>query len=110
VQEIRGGVREAKAGTSTAVAWAVGRATSRLDAGLANIETTVVGYGAEVSALRTQVSQLQSALAFWLDVVSVVITLLLLWLIFAHVVTFVVGLSLFRGKNTSAEPVGELAQ
>ena len=110
VQELRGGVREAKAGASTAVAWAIGRATSRLDAGLANIETTVAGYGAEVSALRTQVSELQSALTFWLDVVSVVITLLLLWLIFAHVVTFVYGLSLLREKDVQADPVGEPAQ
>jgi X-X-X-Leu-X-X-Gly heptad repeat protein len=54
VQEIRGGVREAKAGATTAVALVLGRGTSRLDAGLASIEATVSGYGAQVSALRRQ--------------------------------------------------------
>jgi hypothetical protein len=96
VQELRNGVREAKAGRSAAFAWALGRATSRLDDGLARIETTVSGYGTQVSTLRAQVTELQSALTFWFDVASVVITLLLLWLIFAHVVTFAYGLSLLK--------------
>jgi hypothetical protein len=99
IQEIRDGVREAKAGAAAEVISNLGGGTSRLHAGLTTIETTVSGYGARVDALRTQVSQLKSALAFWLDVASVVITLTLLWLIFAHVVTFVFGLSLFTGKN-----------
>jgi hypothetical protein len=45
-----------------------------------------------------------------LDVASVVITLLLLWLIFAHGVTFAYGLSLLRKKDVPADPVGEPAQ
>jgi X-X-X-Leu-X-X-Gly heptad repeat protein len=110
VQEIRDGVREAKAGAATAVAWVLGRGTSRLDAGLENIETTVTGYGDQVSALRTQVSDLKSAITLWLDVASVVITLALLWLIFAHVVTFVYGLSLFKGENLFARWVGSPAE
>jgi hypothetical protein len=110
IQEIRSSVREAKAGAATAVAWALGRGTSRLDAGLESIETTVSGYGAQVSALRTQVSELKSAITLWLDVASVVITLALLWLIFAHVVTFVYGLSLFKGENLFARWVGSPAQ
>jgi X-X-X-Leu-X-X-Gly heptad repeat protein len=110
IRELRDGVREAKAGVATAVAWALGRGTSRLDAGLESIETTVTGYGDQVSALRTQVSDLKSAITLWLDVASVVITLALLWLIFAHVVTFVYGLSLFKGENLFARWVGDPAQ
>ena len=110
VQEMRGGVREAKAGAATAVAWVLGRGTSRLDTGLENIETTVSGYGDQVSALRTQVSDLKSAITLWLDVASVVITLALLWLIFAHVVTFVYGLSLFKGENLFARWLGSPAE
>ena len=52
-----------------------------------------------MSALRVQVVELQTALTRWFDVASVVITLLLLWLIFAHVVTFAYGLRLLRGKD-----------
>jgi len=110
LQEIRGGVREAKAGASTAVALVLGRGTARLDAGLENIETTVSGYGDQVSALRTRVSELKSAVTFWLDVASVVISLALLWLVFANVVTFVFGLSLFKGKNLFARWMGNPAQ
>jgi X-X-X-Leu-X-X-Gly heptad repeat protein len=110
VQEMRSGVREAKAGASTAVALVLGRGTARLDAGLESIETTLSGYGDQVSALRTRVSELKSAVTFWLDVASVVISLALLWLIFAHVVTFVFGLSLFKGKNLFARWMGTPAQ
>ena len=110
LQEIRGGVREAKAGASTAVALVLGRGTARLDAGLESIETTVSGYGDQVSALRTRVSELKSAVTFWLDVASVVISLALLWLVFANVVTFVFGLSLFKGKNLFARWMGTPAQ
>jgi X-X-X-Leu-X-X-Gly heptad repeat protein len=110
VQEIRDGIREAKAGAATAVTAALGKGTSRLDTGLGNIETAVSGYEAQVSALRTQVTELESALAFWLDVASVVFSLALLWLIFAHVVTFVFGLSLYKGKNLFARWMGNPAQ
>jgi uncharacterized phage infection (PIP) family protein YhgE len=110
VQEIRGGVREAKAGASTAVALLLGRGTARLDAGLENIETTLSGYGDQVSALRTRVSDFQSSVTFWLDVASVVISLFLLWLVFAHVVTFVFGLSLFKEKNLFARWISNPAQ
>ena len=110
IEEIRGGVREAKSGASTAATGVLGQGVSRLDTGLENIETSVSGYGAQISALRTQASELRSAIAFWLDVVSVVITLALLWLIFAHVVSFVYGLSLFKGENLLARWLGSPAQ
>ena len=110
IQAIRDGVREAKAGKSTAVVWALGKATSRLDAGLENIETTVSGYSAQVAALRVRVSELKLAVTFWLDVAAVVISLVLLWLIFAQLVTFVFGLSLFKGKNLFARWLGNPAQ
>jgi uncharacterized phage infection (PIP) family protein YhgE len=110
IQQIRDSIREAKAGAATEVVSASGAGTSRLDAGLENIETTVSGYSARVSDLRGEVSELKSALTFWLDVASVVITLALLWLIFAHVVTFVLGLSLFKGENLFARWLGDSAQ
>jgi hypothetical protein len=110
IREIRDGIREAKAEAATEVVSALGAGTSRLNARLTDIETTVSGYGDQVSTLRTNVSEFKSALTFWLDVASVVITLLLLWLIFAHVVTFVFGLSLFKGENLFARWLGNPAQ
>jgi len=110
IREIRDGIREAKAEAATEVVSTLGAGTSRLNARLTDIETTVSGYGDQVSTLRTNVSEFKSALTFWLDVASVVITLLLLWLIFAHVVTFVFGLSLFKGENLFARWLGNPAQ
>jgi hypothetical protein len=110
VQEIRTGIREAKAGAAAQVVSTFDRGTSRLDAGLAAIDATVSGYGPQVSTLRAQVSELKSALPLWLDVASVVISLALLWLIFAQVVTFLFGLSLFKGENLFARWIGTRAQ
>jgi uncharacterized phage infection (PIP) family protein YhgE len=110
IQEIRDGIREAKVGAATEVVLSFGAGTSKLDAGLDSIETTVSGYGTQVSTLRTQVSDLKSAITLWLDVTSVVVTLALLWLIFAQAVTFVFGLSLFKGENLFARWLGSPAQ
>ena len=110
IREIQSGVREAKAGVAADAVSVFSGGTSRLDAGLTSIETTVSGYGTQVSALRTQVSELKSALTFWLDVVSVTFTVLLLWLILAHLITFVFGLSLFKGENLFARWMGTPAQ
>lgn len=110
IQQIRDGIRGAKAGAAKEVVSASSAGTSRLDAGLATVETTVSGYGAKVSNLRQEASDLKSALTFWLDAASVVITLVLLWLILAHVVTFIFGLSLFRGENLFVRWLGSPAQ
>jgi hypothetical protein len=110
IREIRDGIREAKAGAATEVASVLGKGTSRLDGGLATIQTAVSGYGVKVAALRTAASELRSTLTLWLDVASVVITLVLLWLIFAHVVTFVFGLSIYKEENLFARWMGGPAQ
>jgi uncharacterized phage infection (PIP) family protein YhgE len=110
VREIRDGVRAARAEGITGVVTTLGQGTSRLDAGLETIETAVSGAEARVSALRTEASEFKSKLTFWLDAVSVVTTLALLWLIFAQVVTFVLGLSIYKGENLFARWLGSPAQ
>jgi hypothetical protein len=110
VREIRDGLRATRAGAITGVVTRLGQGTSRLDAELATIETTVSGTGARVSALRREVSELKSTLTFWLDTASVLITLIMLWLILAQVVTFVFGLSIYKGENLFARWLGSPAQ
>ncbi len=56
VQETRNGIREARAQAAAQVTSAIGRGTSRLDGGLATIETAATGYGTQVSELRMAVS------------------------------------------------------
>ena len=106
VQEIRGGVRAARAEATTGIVTTLGQGTSRLDAGLETIVTAVSGAEAKVSALRREVSDLRSRLTFWLDAASVMITLALLWLIFGQVITFVFGLSIYKRENLLARWLG----
>ena len=110
VREIRDGVRAARTEASAGIVTTLDQGTSRLDAGLETIETAVSGADASVSALRTEVSDLKSRLTFWLDAASVMITLAFLWLIFAQVVTFVLGLSIYKGENLFARWLGGPAQ
>jgi hypothetical protein len=106
VQETRNGIREAKEEAATQVGFAVGKGASRLDSGLATIETAVADYGTRISELRTEVSAFKASVIFWLDVASVIMTLLLLWLIFSQVVVFVLGLSVYRNENLFARWIG----
>ena len=105
-EETRNGVREAKQRIATRAAFAIGKGTSRLDSGLATIEAAVADYGTQVSEMRAQVSALKASVTFWLDVASVILTLILLWLIFSQVVVFILGLSFFRNENLFARWIG----
>lgn len=102
VQEMRDGIRETKEEAAARVVFRVGKATARVDGGLETIETAVSGMGGEVSAVRSDVSRLRSQVPLWLDLGAAGITLILLWIIFAHVVTFVLGLSLYQDRNLFA--------
>jgi hypothetical protein len=102
VQGVRDGVREAKAEAAENVGTRIGERTARLDAGLEKVETTVSGFGDGASTLRAEVLALKANLTRWLIVSAVLITLILLWLIYTQVVTFVLGLSVYRGKNLFA--------
>ena len=105
-REIRDGIRAARAEAITSVVTTLGQGTTRLDAGLDTIQTTVSGAGDRVSALRREVAEVESTLTFWLDAASVVIALALLWLIFAQAITFVFGLSVYKGENLFAQWIG----
>jgi hypothetical protein len=106
VEETRNGVREAKQNIAARVAYSFGKGISKLDGGLVTIETAVMGYGTQVSELRTEISALKASVTFWLDVASVTMTLILLWLIFSQVVVFILGLSIYRKENLFARWIG----
>jgi hypothetical protein len=52
--------------------------------------------------LRTEVAALKAKLTRWLTAGAVLITLVLLWLIYTQVITFVLGLSAYQGRNLFA--------
>jgi hypothetical protein len=106
VQAMRDGVREAKSEAAAEVVLRVGKATARVDAGLESIETATTGMTGQVSEVRSEVAAFQARVILWLDLGAVALTVLFLWLLFAHVVTFVFGLSLLRDKNLFARWLG----
>ena len=106
VEETRTGVREAKQNMVARVAFSFGMGISKLDGGLATIETAVTDYGAQVSELRAEILALKDSLTFWLDLASVILTLILLWLVFSQVVVFILGLSIYRQDNLFARWLG----
>jgi hypothetical protein len=69
-----------------------------------------MSYGTQVAEMLAAVSQLRARVALWLDVAAVISTLILLWVILSQVVTFVLGLSLLKGKNMFDRWVGSPAQ
>jgi hypothetical protein len=99
LQAMRDGVREAKAEAAAEVVLRVGKATARVDVGLEAIETATTGMAGQVSETRSEIAAFQARATLWLDLGAVALTVLFLWLLFAHVVTFLVGLSLLRDKN-----------
>jgi hypothetical protein len=102
VQGVRDGVREAKAGAAESLVSRLGQRTARLDAGLETVGAAVSGFGDRASTLRTEVAALKTKLTRWLTIAAVLITLVLLWLIYTQVVAFVLGLSVYQGKNLFA--------
>jgi hypothetical protein len=106
IQEMRDGIREAKAGAAAEVVLRIGKATARVDAGLARIETSTTGMSGRVSETRSEVSAFQARVTLWLDLGAVALTLLFLWFLFVHVVIFVLGLSLLRDRNLFARWLG----
>ena len=110
VQETRNGVREAKAAAAGRVMFSIGKGTARLESGLESIQTGVQDLQVRVSETRAQVSRLRSRLPFWLDLASIAITLILLWITFSQVVVFVYGLSTYRNENLFVRWLGPPAE
>lgn len=106
VREIRDGVRAARDGAIEGVVTTLNQGTARMDAQLATIGTSVSGADARAAALRTRVSDLKSALTFWLDAGSLLVTLAMVWLIVSQLATFILGLSAYRGENLFARWLG----
>jgi hypothetical protein len=102
VEDVRNGVREAKAEVVGKVMFRIGKGTARLDRGLETIQTAVQGYNTQVSDMLNEVTALKSSLPLWFDLASIGLTLVLLWIILSQVVTFVYGLSIYRNENLFA--------
>jgi chromosome segregation ATPase len=107
VAALRDTVRQARAEAAAQLEATVGELTGKLDNGLTTINGTIVEYRSQVDTLRTNAATLRANLTRWLDVISVVLTIILLWLIFSQVVVFMLGLSIYRQKNLFARWTGD---
>jgi chromosome segregation ATPase len=107
VAALRDTVRQARAEAAAQLEATVGELTGKLDNGLTTINGTIVEYRSQVDTLRTNAATLRANLTRWLDVISVVLTIILLWLIFSQVVVFMLGLSIYRQRNLFARWTGD---
>ncbi len=66
------------------------------------IQAEVDGYQAQISDLQERVALLKARIPLWIDVSSIAITLLLLWLALSQVSIFFHGWSFFTGQDLLA--------
>jgi uncharacterized phage infection (PIP) family protein YhgE len=107
VQQLRTTLREATvAGAdklTQAAATALTDLTSRIDAGLADIQSSVQALQSDITALQTRLQERQSGLLLIYNLAALAVTLLSIWVIYAQVI--VVRHHWSRSKSAVAKPV-----
>ena len=83
----------------------VGRITSRtseISAFLDDLQSEVDGYRAQIGDLQTRVATVKARVPLWIDLGSIGITLLFVWLGLSQVSVFIHGWSFFKGEDLLA--------
>ena len=78
-QELRTSIAEFKAGTASALVSPITDRTTRIDSELAVIQSNIQDYRAEIEARQEAIAQLRKKLMFWIDLLSVIVSLALVW-------------------------------
>ncbi len=107
VQQLRTTLREATTAgadklTQTA-ATALTDLTSRIDAGLADIQSNAQALQSDITALQTRLQERQSRLLLIYNLAALAMTLLFIWMIYSQVI--VVRHHWSRSKSAAAKPV-----
>jgi uncharacterized protein YoxC len=85
------------------VATALTDLTTRIDGGLANIQSEVQALQAELAALQSRLQTLQSVLLLVFNLIALLATLLYIWVIYSQVV--VIRHHWVRSNNSASAPV-----
>ncbi len=99
IEKAQDGVREAKLGALHAITATLGLTTGTVDAGLGELQARVDRHRDRIAAQRAETRELREKLQQRMLVVTVTSSLSLVWILFSQAVTFVLGLSLYRGEN-----------
>jgi len=78
-EELRTSIAEFKAGTASALVSPITDRTTRIDNELAVIQSNIQDYRAEIEARQEAIAQLRKKLMFWIDLLSVIVSLALVW-------------------------------
>jgi uncharacterized phage infection (PIP) family protein YhgE len=78
-QELRTSITELKAGVAGTLVSPVTDRATRIDQQLAVIQSDIQDYRAEIEARQQAIAQLRKRILFWVDLLSVIATLALLW-------------------------------
>lgn len=102
VGELDSTVQETRSETAAELVSRITGRTSEISAFLDEIQAEVDGYQAQISELQERVVALKARIPLWIDISSIAITLLLLWLALSQVSIFFHGWSFFTGQDLLA--------
>ncbi len=84
VQELRSLVAQVKSGVVDTLVSPITQMATRIEDELAAVQSILQGFMGQVDAVQGAVASLQSQVPVWIDILTVIVSLLLLWLIFAQ--------------------------
>lgn len=102
IGELDASVQERRSEAAEEIVSRVTGRTSEISAFLDEIQAEVDGYQAQISDLQERVATLKARIPLWIDVSSIAITLLLLWLALSQISIFFHGWSFFTGQDLLA--------
>lgn len=102
IEELDDSVQERRSETAEEIVGRVTGKTSEISVFLDEIQAEVDGYQAQISDLQVRVATARARVPLWIDLSSIAVTLLLLWLAFSQVSVFLHGWSFFTGQDLLA--------
>jgi hypothetical protein len=102
IGELDSSVQERRSEAAEDIVSRITGRTSEISGFLDDIEAEVDGYQAQISDLQGRLATLKARIPLWIDMSSVAITLLLLWLGLSQVSVFIHGWSFFTGQDLLA--------
>jgi hypothetical protein len=102
IGELDASVQERRSEAAENIVSRITDRTSEMSAFLDDIQAEVDGYQAQISDIQERVATLKARIPLWIDMSSIAITLLLLWLALSQVSVFIHGWSFFSGQDLLA--------
>lgn len=91
VQELRSQVAQVKSGVVDTLVTPITQMATRIDDELAAVQSILQGFMGRVDAVQEAIATLQSRVPVWLDILAIIVSLALLWVMFAQLALLAVA-------------------